>query len=857
MVKGVSPIWVVLLALLLVAGPPVCCFAQEASEPAPPAEPEASRQNQVFYPAEDENIPNPAAETGLAAETGQASVPFLEPGEVEGTVFDIYLSDAFKGAILARYTEDWFEIEDPEDLLTQLPELKQKDKVRELLSGRIDKVRDLPEVGSVRYDLRTFRIILLLKPEFLPARANTLTNRLPDPESKFSMQQYFGGAGAFNVRDTDLMSGSFTHETLASVGRYASRIYGTAIKDGEYRITQGSVGGVFDDYQFGVGLLQTTGQTFSGSADFTGVRFETSPEMLLDREQSYGSKLQIFVPSRARVEFFWGSRLLSVQFLDFGVQDVDTRSFPVGSYSVDVVIHEENGNVVQQRYFFIKSSFLGVSGSPTFSLQAGAARDQLDTYSIPLYQGNIRWRPLAWMETGAALGGTDEFTVGELLANAYIYDLRLGGSYSMSSEGRRGISGNADFRLWRFGLYGNVRHTLDPEIRSGDQDSGDTLPPRDEVERIMDGLSREESSVSAGITTALDPFYFTFSYNRNLFAPNRQISPEDIGIAPEEEVRTYKESWGPTVTWRLYSSRNSALTLNSSYIRTDQERNFFTYLSYTYRFSPQFYMDTQYRVENRESGTDSALLSNVTWDRMLNERGWRAAYTNESGRFDGDNRFDNQLAYQYEGSYLRSAAFIRDTERKDSDSTTAGLNVGSSFLIDQDGNLTIGSAERSGAVLIAEIESASTDSEFEILLNDQVVARLKAGTQIAFGVSPFARYVLSIRPAVDADIVKYDSTSFDVTVFPGNIVRRKWSAEKVFIVLGKVVDSQGNPITQQRIKGTAEYSVSEEDGTFQAEVTGKEGLYIDSKRYHCRFDMAFPKEELPDFILDVGTVVCK
>ena len=38
---------------------------------------------------------------------------------IETTVFDLYLSDNFQGSILVRYTEDWFEIDDPRDIADQ------------------------------------------------------------------------------------------------------------------------------------------------------------------------------------------------------------------------------------------------------------------------------------------------------------------------------------------------------------------------------------------------------------------------------------------------------------------------------------------------------------------------------------------------------------------------------------------------------------------------------------------------------------------------------------------------------------------------------------------------------------------
>jgi hypothetical protein len=69
------------------------------------------------------------------------------------------------------------------------------------------------------------------------------------------------------------------------------------------------------------------------------------------------------------------------------------------------------------------------------------------------------------------------------------------------------------------------------------------------------------------------------------------------------------------------------------------------------------------------------------------------------------------------------------------------------------------------------------------------------------------------------------------------------------------VDASGNPIALQRIKGTPEYTVTEDDGSVQMEISGTEKLSIDSKEYHCTLHVELPKD-LPPYFLDVGDITC-
>ena len=67
--------------------------------------------------------------------------------------------------------------------------------------------------------------------------------------------------------------------------------------------------------------------------------------------------------------------------------------------------------------------------------------------------------------------------------------------------------------------------------------------------------------------------------------------------------------------------------------------------------------------------------------------------------------------------------------------------------------------------------------------------------------------------------------------------------------------ADGAPIARERIRGTKEFTYTEDDGTFQGEITGKEPLYIESKRRRCELDLSIASR--PEYYLEAGDVICR
>lgn len=767
---------------------------------------------------------------------------------VESTVFDLYLSDKFKGSLLVSYTESWFEIDEPSEVLEQLPELKKgADEILPLVSGRIEKTRTIEGVGTVYYDLGTFRIVLQLGAEYLKGKGLDLTKRMLAPSSGLSFNQALGIATS--LQDDSSSQSAFSHRSFGSYGRFFTRVDGAAVQNRPYEITEATGGGIIGNYQLRGGLLQMRGQAFSPSLQFAGMQFETAEQIFLDDELARGSPLQIFVPSRSTVEFYRDGRLLAVMVLDYGLQEVNTSAFPQGSYDVDIVIKESSGQVTQDRRFFTKAGFLASRAHPVLSLSAGVIRDKLDILATPLAQAAVRYRAFDFMDLGTSVSGTDENIITSADFNGLFRNLRFGAGGAVAQDNSKGVQGSLGLTVWNTALSGRVARTYGTDaslslVPTPSPTGVEVIPLAPEVRRELSIEPQEVNSATIYKNFGRVDGRFVLERNKVRDSPARYSN-------------------GPTLDWRLLDSTLQSVVLRGSYLATERGMTKSLQLLFRRRITPALSLSSQLLQRWQDADNESLILVGVSYDSLSGRSGTgsKLRSTLEARRQDQDSgKKDTQtvsLDADVTSQYLRSTAFARGINQNSGFSKSLGINAESSFLISDKGDLSIGHPVQSDAALVAEVdgEDFPDDAKFEVLVNGQVRDLVRPGERAVIGLSPYQTYKANIRPSEGSAIVDYDTSTVPFSLFPGNVFKHVWKVERTFIILGRIVDETGAPIPSERVRGTNEYCFTEEDGTFQAEITGKTTLYIDSKRVKCSLD--FKLETKPEYYLDVGDIVCR
>lgn len=780
-----------------------------------------------------------------------------EPGVeewIETTIFDLYLSDRLVGSVVTEYTDNWFKISNPDDAVEQYTSLKNPGEMRKLFEGRVPKRRDIDGLGGVFYELDTFRIILEPEADQLFAVDVSSGGRLPDPEDKFALNQRLRGAvSAEKGKDKNL---AVNHRTLTSYGSIWGKLNGTGVKDEDYELTEASLSAIKWGMQHTGGFLETPGTLFANSADVVGFGMTTSEDILLDQDLLRGSKLEIFVPSRARVDFFRGDRILNSQILDFGLQEVDTSGFPEGSYSVDIVIREDSGAEIRERRFFTKSGLLSIRSKPILSFQAGYLRDQLDVFSdVPLFQAGVRARVLGPLQMSASMYGSEDFTIGSLGAVAVYRDIFMETSFASDDNGNLGYRTALSGYLGDLNLTVNFQETTgDEDVEFDEEEESDILfPPlepfptptpvqeadKERLKNSINTLTEKTSSISGNISWFIGRVRAVFSGNRT-----------------KNGGRDARYAYGPSLEWTINNDAKRSWKLYAAVLDTDAGERIEARLNYRYSFD-LYALDGQLSNRSDADDQDTSLRTSMTIDRKrLNDLGLRTRLTNEMRAKTGDsseNSMVNSIDANYANRFSRARGVVRDRRADDKESTTLSGDFESAFNMTAEG-ISVNRPANQESILLVGIKSETTKSPIEILVNNQPRELIVPGEQAVIGLPPFKSYRVSIRPTEDADLVAYDTNSVAVTLFPGNIMRKTWSVDKVFIAIGRLIDQHGLPMEWRRIRGLTEYVVTENDGFFQAEITGRDELFVESGGKRCV--LKFPDIERGEFFTSFGDVPC-
>lgn len=778
-------------------------------------------------------------------------IPTLTPqAGVERTLFDLYLSDAFQGGVLANYTERWFEIEDPLAAIEQLKDFEQEkvDKLLPLLLGRIEGKRTIAGVGSISCDIYTFRILIELDANLLKSSSVKLSGRLPDPDGGLSLQQNLGLSAAGELGgDTD---SAFSHRSVIGAGRFFGRINGAVLQNEPYELTEASAFGYLGDFEIGSGFLQSTGQAFANSLQYTGLRVRTSDRILLDPEEGRGSRLEVFIPSRSRVEFYRGGRLITVQLLDFGLQEINTATFPQGSYDIDVVITEANGNVIRDRKFFTKSGFLTVRGRPSYDFQLGALREEFSTGGTPLYSGGVQWRAADTTDLSASLYGDDERAISQLQLTGLFRENFLLASSSFSTDGDVGVNGSFSTSYSGYSLSLGGAKAIKVSEESQQLAFTPTPDPNDppgvikRSERATQLFFQDRESYSVNLSKSFGTFAVNYAAQAERFAEGRK-----------------RRSQGPSAVWNIYDRDLSALRYGISYLSTDQGDVLSNSLFHRLRLSERWNIASQLSHYHRDINNEAVAYLNILYDRRRRSLyNTRLNYTSENRRIDPkegstSSVFTNQLVGEYGGDAIYASGFLREQTGNNSGKSSFGVNAESAVLVSNTGSTAFSYPMGQDAVFIADLKGISSKTRFEVLLNDQVYDSVAVGRRSAISVHPFRTYRISIRPADPNELVDYDTSTYSLTFFPGNVIERSWSVEDVIIILGRLVNKSGAPIALQRIRGPRDYVATDEQGNFQAEISGRERLYVETKEFNCTIELGELKES--EYFVDLGDVVCK
>lgn len=762
---------------------------------------------------------------------------------IDHTLFDLYLGDKLQGYVYATYTDEWFEISNPIDVVDQLKTVdpSKHDPIKNLVTGRITGLKEIIGVGSVRFDPLTFRIILslgeanFLKPDGIKPQFYDSPIVNPSLREDLQVTKVSGQTDA----------GSYRSVSLASVGSYWSRTEVIGIENQDLFLPESSFNTTFDYRKLSAGLLETRGDRFSPSLSMVGVGLTTINDLVQNDSAIRANTFEVYVPVRSQVDFYRGRRLIDTQLLDFGLQTVDTSRFPDGSYLVDIVIHGAGTNNRITK-FFTRSGLLAPRGIPTLTLQAGMLRDQVtgrEFTNEPVYQLGFDFRLLDNVQLETAAFGTKDKTIQSLGLRGILDETVFGMGVSNIDNKDHGFHGDLSGKI---GTY-EFNATYEDSIQFDIEALTDNFNSTNRIPDIFRPIERKE-----GIRTKLA----NGSITKRLGDGDLELRLEGFYINTETDIAQYY--YGPRVRWRVFENINHRVSFDLAEFKTELGNDTRAVLSYTYRFIP-WTLDNSLQYRSKPTQT-STLINSLSYDTKDGRTGLgsRVVGRNEvSVDNDGQGVFDS-LEASHGIRVGKGAFYLQNQKTKFGNAHSMGLSADVSVAVDGDG-ISAAPGELAESLIIVEVNSHSTNSPVDVLINRQKMATIYPNNSYTIGVNPFKKYLVQIAQSEKSDILDYDANEREVIVHPGNITRLSWDIERVVVGYGKVVDENGSLIIKRLLKGSKTFATIDEEGSFQVDIKGGETLTINFEDDHPKksCSVKIPDNIKEEYFINLGVLICK
>lgn len=794
--------------------------------------------------------PEPKPTTSPATATVTGNVTQDDLTQSEQIIFDVNAVGRYQGSVLVRYTDDWVAVDNANDILDQLPAVRDIESFRPLFTGKIsaDGGKRIPQVGSVTVDPLNFKININIAPEqALEASADKLPTISESTANYVSLANRLRLTGSTNFDPQSEDSLGLYHNLSLSRGGWRAFMSGNLVKNEGYDYGNMYIAHNVGRNVYSLGMLQTNGASLVGSENIYGVSIESNQRGVGDLSELYASPVDIFVPSRSKVRIYRNdSQLIYSEDHDFGLQNISTKRFPTGSYEIRIEITENNGTVTEERRFFNKSGRLTPRGMPEYSFTFGYNRDDLTLGTSPVYQLNYASRLTDSLELSTNLFGIDGSFVFEpkltgFFGNGYSYETAL----SITSEQDVAFIGNFNYlpldRDSNITWYMRYVQTL----------TGHDLEPSDiEADDIFSqNLAKRRSIFSADITYRLPTISWSFSAQRT-----KTFNTEA------------RYSYGPSMSWRLFYNNGHQLNARANLTKTRDDTNQGIFLNYRYNpIESNWDYTASAGRQNTGQKNYNQLNQKVTFDNREGQGYGTGLNLSHNSQFEGNNNYNTSTAFiTHDAKYAGISTNYQRIESSTQDrKETLDFRLDSDILLTQDDLLNpekrdvaiTGSRGGRSNNLIVTLKGNAVGEEMDININGVPRAKAKVGEKVALNIPEYSGGEITITPSEDSvGLLEFDESPLRVKLYPGNIAQKEWTVNRVYLLSGRAVDTNGKPIAWQRVEGAKNYVTTDSDGNFQMELLGNETPYVNTSKNQCVFALPILKKE--EQFVQVGDIVC-
>ncbi|MDY6943403.1 MAG: TcfC E-set like domain-containing protein [Pseudomonadota bacterium] len=783
--------------------------------------------------------------------TGKPPPGFEDLLAPQRTLVDVYFGGRLVGSAMVVYDPAVVSIDEPADLARLIPQIIEPGAVVRALTGPLpvnahrvcpNRPRPgcgilAPDVAGVIFDADRFRLDVFVNPAFLSVSPPENQRFLPSPESGISAVQrlsasYSGSnvsSDNYNVLGNSLLaSGALRLESLWS---YSSQdnfeidtLFGQWDREG---------------YAYQLGAIRARGSQFISETDVIGAGFQTSLRTRTDLDQVSGTQVQLFLPVRAQVDIIKDGRLVFSKFYEAGTQILDTSALPDGAYPITIRIREASGVERQETRFYVKAVELPPVDTPLYHVQLGALRDWDDNSDLPAYRDELFYRTGLGVrmsdQFGLHLGATglDQYLAFEAGGFTRGRWYRLGVSALASTDADWGVSANGGAQLGPISGGINLR-------------------------RVWNSREVPEASELLGPGAIQANAMLTYGFSRGALSLRGDWNDVDDPLIDQDETW----SIGALLSLLLWQDTDVRLTLDSE-LSENQSGTYGALLLTLRGDDGRWNRAARFggRRESRElidgsadSGSELAYVGGF-------QLGWRdeAMTPGDLLLTAGANRDVDSEFLTLDGDWRTERGRIQATAQRSlpdggAPNTNYGANLSFGIATNAD-TLAVGGSAQGLSTVVVEVTGNATKARFDVLVNGQPRGYVATDSRIPVFVEPYETYRVRLRQR-DVSLVDYDTTEYEVTVYPGTVKSVSFEANQLQVVVGQAVRSNGQTVGLARIRGAVGYAASESNGFFQAEVAGAKTLRFEPLDGEpC--EVSLPLDTSVDQpVVSLGTIAC-
>lgn len=622
-----------------------------------------------------------------------------------------------------------------------------------------------------------------------------------------------------------------TFDTLASLGQNAL-IAQTTLSDTEgLRAQQLYAQRIWSDRRAAAGLLQDFQSLIFTNYRVLGAELSSFYGTLLDATNDTATPLEILMPQRGQVEIYRNDVLITAARYEAGLQLLNTAALPEGAYTVRIVARDGARVMLDQTRAFSKISNLVPPGKTAFRFRAGARTE--DNFLSVDGRGGPGFLPRTTGEV--VLSASGQRRVGRsIAASATVtsFDSRVFGETSMQffrgrfsglagvgvgSDGTYSALVSTNIQLPRISFYVSARTTQAPD---------NVLPIA--IDDRYRAFFRSQDTVFGSVQTRVlgGSLGLSGSYTRSSDFPKRYA----VGLQYNRSV---------DLPWAASALLSAGVTKSDFDTRVGFTISFFKRVD---RKTTASFTGGGYYVGNSQPGTGGRKGFSPVGEAVLSRREQvgpvdLVAEAGVGTDVDGDRAFGR---LRTQSTYGSADAAVQWQKRPFGDAATSYLFNGETGFAIGGGGAKIGMRDPAEAMVMLDLsdirapareDAASTAGTgsggtqngndgnqlaaggYRITVDGRPYDYIEPGRRVALGLTAFREYQIGLKPegAPQFDI---DSTRRKVTLYPGNVVRMRFEAQRVISLFGQILLEDGSPAAQARIEAGTDYAVADDRGYF-------------------------------------------